>query len=62
MVFRRLASRRFFPGLPVVMFTSFETVRLSGEAMEAGVTSVFSKLEPVRNLVRAIQSLFDFLS
>jgi two-component system chemotaxis response regulator CheY len=51
--------RRLFPGLPLVMFTSFETAHLTREAMDAGVTSLFSKSEPVRNLICAIQSLLD---
>ncbi|HZC24448.1 MAG TPA: response regulator transcription factor [Candidatus Binatia bacterium] len=51
--------RRLFPALPLVMFTTFETAHLEGEALDAGVTSLFSKSEPIGNLIRTIHSLLD---
>ena len=51
--------RLLFPKLPLVMFTSFETAHLAREAMDAGVSSIFSKAEPVRNLIGTIQSLLE---
>lgn len=35
--------RRLFPSLPLVIFMSFPTVHLKREAMDAGVSSLFSK-------------------
>jgi CheY-like chemotaxis protein len=51
--------RRLFPSLPLVMFTSFETAHLKREAIDAGVSSIFSKSEPVRNLIDVVQSLLS---
>ena len=51
--------RRLFPTLPLLMFTSFETAHLKSEALAAGVGSLFSKSEPIGNLIGAIQLLLD---
>jgi DNA-binding NarL/FixJ family response regulator len=51
--------RRLFPTLPLLMFTSFETAHLKSEALAAGVSSLFSKSEPIGNLIGAIQLLLD---
>ena len=51
--------RRLFPALPLLMFTSFETAHLKHEALDAGVSSLFSKSEPIGNLIGAIQLLLN---
>jgi DNA-binding NarL/FixJ family response regulator len=51
--------RRLLPRVPLVMFTSFESAHLRGEAIEAGVSSIISKSEPVQNLLNSIQSLLE---
>jgi DNA-binding NarL/FixJ family response regulator len=50
--------RRLFPSLPLVMFTTFNTPKLSDEALSAGVRAVVSKSEPGR-LVGEIHALFE---
>ena len=51
--------RRLFPTLPLLMFTSFETAHLKSEALAAGVSSLFSKSEPIGKLIGAVQLLLD---
>jgi|SRR5579859_8031271 len=51
--------RSLFPTLPLLMFTNFETAHLESEIMNAGVSFVFSKSEPIGNLIRMIHSLLD---
>jgi DNA-binding NarL/FixJ family response regulator len=50
--------KRLFPLLPLVMFTLFNTPKLSDEALSAGVRAVVSKSEPGR-LVGEIHALFE---
>lgn len=51
--------RRLFPSLPLFMFTNFETEHLESEALDAGVSFLFSKSEPIGKLIRSIHTLFD---
>ena len=51
--------RRQFPALPLLMFTNFETAHLESEVLEAGVSFLFSKSEPIGKLTRTIHSLLD---
>lgn len=51
--------RRLFPTLPLLMFTNFETAHLESEALDAGVSFLFSKSEPIGTLTRTIHSLLD---
>jgi DNA-binding NarL/FixJ family response regulator len=53
--------RRLFPSLPLVMFTTFNTPKLSDEALSAGVRAVVSKSEP-GSLVGEIHALFEPVS
>lgn len=51
--------RRQFPALPLLMFTNFETPHLESEVLEAGVSFLFSKSEPIGKLTHMIRSLLD---
>ena len=51
--------RRLFPTLPLLMFSNFETTHLEREALDAGVSFLFSKSQPIGNLIGRIHSLLD---
>jgi DNA-binding NarL/FixJ family response regulator len=53
---------RLVPGVPLVMFTNFETAHLKREALSAGVRSVMSKSESIGALVSSIQALLEPVS
>ena len=53
--------RRLLPSLPLVMFTTFNTPKLTDEALSAGVRAAVSKSEP-RGLVGEIHALFGLVS
>src|SRR6478672_4629718 len=48
--------KSLLPAVPLVMFTSFETPHLKQEALDAGITRVVSKSEPVQMLIDSVQS------
>jgi DNA-binding NarL/FixJ family response regulator len=49
--------KQILPGVPLVMFTNFDTAFLRKEAGDAGVSSVVLKSAPVQILIDSIQSL-----
>jgi len=51
--------KSLLPAVPLVMFTSFETPHLKQEALDAGITRVVSKSEPVQMLIDSVQSLLE---
>lgn len=51
-----LEFKRLLPSLPILMFTSFDTLHLRKLALAAGVTAVVRKSEP-QALVEGIESL-----
>jgi DNA-binding NarL/FixJ family response regulator len=53
---------RLLPGVPLVMFTNFETSHLKREASSAGITAIVSKDGPIRALVSSIQELLEPVS
>jgi DNA-binding NarL/FixJ family response regulator len=50
--------KRLFPSLPLVMFTTFDTLQLTKEVLSAGVRAIVSKSEPA-GLVGEIQALLE---
>jgi DNA-binding NarL/FixJ family response regulator len=49
--------RRLVPGVPLVMFTNFETAHLKREALSAGIGAIVSKDGPITALISSIQAL-----
>jgi two-component system, NarL family, response regulator NreC len=53
---------RLLPGVPLLMFTSYETPHLKREALSAGVRTVMSKSESIEAVVSGIQALLEPVS
>jgi DNA-binding NarL/FixJ family response regulator len=49
--------KQFMPSVPLVIFTSYESVHLNREAAAAGVRKVISKDGPVSTLIQALEEL-----
>jgi len=53
---------RLVPGVPLVMFTNFETAHLKREALSAGIRAIVSKDGSIGALVSSIQALLEPVS
>jgi DNA-binding NarL/FixJ family response regulator len=53
---------RLVPGVPLVMFTNFETAHLKREALSSGTRAIVSKDGPIGTLVSSIQALLEPVS
>lgn len=53
---------RLLPGVPVVMFTNFETAHIRREALSAGIRAIVSKDGSIGVLVSSIQALLEPVS
>jgi DNA-binding NarL/FixJ family response regulator len=51
--------KRIFPSIPLLMFTSFDSKQLKREALEAGISDVVSKSQPLQNLLGSIHTLLE---
>jgi DNA-binding NarL/FixJ family response regulator len=49
--------RKLMPSVPLIMFTFFSTHDLERQALDAGVSKLILKTEPLQDLITAIRSL-----